>query len=101
MIHGRTTILQDIPPYCMLAENDYICGPNTVGLRRAGLESARRMAIRKAIKIYFFRKLNSKNAFAEIACGEETPEVAEFVNFIKNTKRGITSGLETAAEDND
>ena len=91
MIHGRTIIVQDIPPYCMLAENDYICGPNTVGLRRAGLEPARRMAIRRAIKIYFFRKLNSKNAFAEIAKEEATPEIDEFVSFIRATKRGITS----------
>ena len=101
MILGRTIIVQDIPPYCMLAENDYICGPNTVGLRRAGLDPARRMAIRRAIKIYFFRKLNSKNAFAEIAKEEATPETSEFVTFIQATRRGITSADSTLATDED
>ncbi len=101
MIHGRTTIVQDVPPFCMLADNDYICGPNTVGLRRAGLDPAGRMAIRHAIKVYFFKKLNSKNAFSEIASGDVTPEVEEFVDFIKNTKRGITSGRESAAAGNE
>ncbi len=92
MIHGRTTVLQDIPPYCMLAENDYICGPNTVGLRRAGLDAARRAAIRRAIKIYFFHGLNSKNAFAEITRETPTAEVGHFLDFIRGTSRGITSG---------
>jgi UDP-N-acetylglucosamine acyltransferase len=92
MIGGRTIITQDIPPYCMLAENNCICGPNTVGLRRAGLPPERRAAVRRAIKIYFFRGLNSKNAFAEIAKAEMTPEVEQFVGFIKQTSRGIMAG---------
>ncbi len=92
MVGGRTIITQDIPPYCMLAENNCICGPNTVGLRRAGLPPERRAAIRRAIKIYFFRGLNSKNAFAEIARQETTPEVAQFVEFIQGTSRGIMNG---------
>jgi len=98
MVHGRTTIIQDIPPFCMLAENDYICGPNTVGLRRAGLDAPRRAAIRRAIKIYFFHGLNSKNAFAEIARETPTPEVERFVSFIRATSRGITSA-DAAARD--
>lgn len=92
MTGGRTIVTQDIPPYCMLAENSCICGPNTVGLRRAGLSAERRVAIRQAIKIYFFKGLNSKNAFAEIAKIEATPEVISFVEFIQNTSRGIMAG---------
>jgi UDP-N-acetylglucosamine acyltransferase len=92
MIGGRTIITQDIPPYCMLAENNCICGPNTIGLRRAGLAPERRAAVRRAIKIYFFRGLNSKNAFLEIAKAEMTPEVLQFVTFIQQTSRGIMNG---------
>ena len=58
MIGARTIIRQDIPPFCMLAENECICGPNVVGLRRAGFDNARRFAIRKAVKTYFFKGLN-------------------------------------------
>ncbi|MFA7231235.1 MAG: acyl-ACP--UDP-N-acetylglucosamine O-acyltransferase [Victivallaceae bacterium] len=92
MIGGRTIITQDIPPFCMLAENEFICGPNTVGLRRAGFDSSRRAAIRKAIKIFFFHGLNSKNAFEEIAKEPSTPETEHFVNFIKASSRGMMSG---------
>ena len=49
MVGGRTIVRQDIPPFCMLAENECICGPNTIGLRRAGYESAQRMAIRLSL----------------------------------------------------
>lgn len=89
MVGARTIITQDIPPYCMLAENEYICGPNTVGLRRAGLDSSRRAAIRHAIKTYFFRGLNSKNALAEIRRSEMTAEVRHFSEFIARSERGI------------
>ncbi len=92
MIGGRNIVTQDIPPYCMLAENSCICGPNTVGLRRAGLSAERRAAIRTAIKIFFFKGLNSKNAFAEIAKLDATPEIALFTEFIQNSNRGIMSG---------
>ncbi len=93
MLGARTIVRQDIPPYCMLAENNCICGPNTVGLRRAGFDSVRRMAIRRAIKSYFFRKLNTGNALALIEKEGEVPEeVAHFVRFIRATERGIMPG---------
>jgi UDP-N-acetylglucosamine acyltransferase len=92
MIGGRTIVTQDIPPYCMLAENEFICGPNTVGLRRAGLSSERRAAIRSAIKTYFFYGLNTRNAFIEINKNEVTPEIQHFMEFIKASSRGIMSG---------
>lgn len=92
MLGGRTIVTQDIAPFSMLAENNFICGPNTIGLRRAGIDSAGRAAIRRAIKIFFFHKLSAPNAFAEILQQPPTPEVEHFIEFIKNTRRGMMSG---------
>lgn len=92
MIGGRTIVTQDVPPYCMLAENCRVCGPNVIGLRRAGYDAAARLAIRKAIKTYFFRGLNGGNALREIEAGEMTPEVRHFVEFIHASGRGIMAG---------
>ncbi|MCP3967483.1 MAG: acyl-ACP--UDP-N-acetylglucosamine O-acyltransferase [Lentisphaerae bacterium] len=92
MLGGRTIITQDVPPFCMLAENNCICGPNTIGLRRAGFDSAHRAIMRRAIKSYFFHGLNTKNAFKEILKEKKTPEVDHFMEFIKQTSRGIMSG---------
>ncbi|MBE6380461.1 MAG: acyl-ACP--UDP-N-acetylglucosamine O-acyltransferase [Lentisphaerae bacterium] len=92
MIGGRTILTQDVPPYCMLAENCRVCGPNVVGMRRAGLDSDARLAIRKAIKSYFFKDLNGSNALAEIEKDTLTPEVEHFVEFIRSSERGIMAG---------
>lgn len=92
MIGASATIVQDVPPYCLLTDNSYIFGPNTIGLRRAGLDPARRAALRTAIKTYFFQGLNTKNAIEKIESEDMTPEVRHFAEFIKATKRGIMPG---------
>lgn len=93
MIGAGCMISQDIPPYCMLRETNFICGPNTIGLRRAGFSNETRLAIRHAIKTYFFAGLNSKNALEQIEKeGDLRPEVQHFVDFIKASNRGIMPG---------
>lgn len=93
MIAPTCLISQDIPPFCMLRETNFITGPNTIGLRRAGFSNESRLAIRRAIKTFFFEGLNAKNALDEIEhSGNVLPEVHAFVNFIKESKRGIMPG---------
>ena len=93
MVGGRTIIRQDIPPYCMLAENEHICGPNVVGLRRNGFDSEQRAVIRHIIKDYFFRRLNAANALDKIEQEyPDSPEAHCFVDFIRRTERGIMPG---------
>lgn len=97
MIGGRTILPQDVPPYCMLAENCCVCGPNVIGMRRAGMESDTRLAIRKAIKSYFFKGLNGSNALSEIESEPMIGEVQHFVDFIRASERGIMAGASDLA----
>ncbi len=93
MVGGRTLVRQDVPPFCMLGEDNTVCGPNVVGLRRAGYDDARRLVIRKIIKHFFFRNLNSAQALARIA--EEFPgdaDAGRFTGFIKASTRGTMPG---------
>ncbi|HPO90487.1 MAG TPA: acyl-ACP--UDP-N-acetylglucosamine O-acyltransferase [Victivallales bacterium] len=92
MVTAGARIRQDVPPYCLLGENDYIYGPNIIGMRRAGFSQELRMDIRKAIKTYFFQDLNKSVALELILSGEHSPEVNHFVDFIKSSKRGIMPG---------
>ena len=93
MVGPGARVGQDIPPFCMLRETNVITGPNTIGLRRAGMSNEQRLAIRKAIRTVFFEGLNIKNALEEIERGANiTPEVKMFVNFIKESHRGIMPG---------
>ena len=93
MIGPTCLIGQDVPPFCMLRETNYICGPNTIGLRRANLSPNTRLAIRRAIKTFFFEGLNSPHALEQIAKNNnDCPEVEMFINFIKQSNRGIMPG---------
>jgi len=92
MVSGGEKVVQDVPPYCTM-QFDRIVGPNTIGLRRAGLSSESRQAVKSAIKIYFLKGLNRANALAEIR--EARPlvsEVSSLVNFLETTERGIVAG---------
>ena len=93
MIGGRTLVRQDVPDFCMLSEDNTVCGINTVGLRRAGFDDERRFRIKKIIKLFFFRGLNT--AQAQEAVAAEFPgdaDAAGFIDFIVNSKRGIMPG---------
>ena len=92
MVGVEAVVSQDIPPFCMLRETNYITCPNTIGLRRAGMSNEQRLAIRHAIRTYFFEGLNAKNALSKIEQEGMTPEVQTFVNFIKESHRGIMPG---------
>ena len=93
MVGPGAHVGQDIPPFCMLRESNVITGPNTIGLRRAGMSNEQRLAIRRAIRTFFFEVLNAKNALEQIERGENVlPEVHMFVNFIKESHRGIMPG---------
>ena len=93
MVGPGAHVGQDIPPFCMLRESNVITGPNTIGLRRAGMSNVQRLAIRRAIRTFFFEGLNAKNALEQIERGENVlPEVHMFVNFIKESHRGIMPG---------
>ena len=93
MVGPGAHVGHDIPPFCMFRESNVITGPNTIGLRRAGMSNEQRLAIRRAIRTFFFEGLNAKNALEQIERGENVlPEVHMFVNFIKESHRGIMPG---------
>ncbi len=103
MVGGGNGIGQDIPPFCML-QNEQVQGPNVLGLRRAGLSEQSRAAVRQAIKLYFLFGLSRMNAIEKIRAEvQDCPEVQEFIDFVLSTKRGISPGrrLKTHQDDDE
>lgn len=93
MIGGRTLVRQDVPPFCMLCEDNTVCGPNVIGLRRGGFDDRRRLNIRRIIKNFFFRGLNSARALERIAAElPGDPDAEAFRDFIIGSTRGIMPG---------
>lgn len=91
MISGGAMVTQDIPPYT-IAQGDRATtvGINIVGLKRRGFTEDAIRAIKQAYKIVFRSGLRLEDALARIE-GElgEGPELAVFVDFIRNSQRGI------------
>ncbi len=91
MISGGSMVNQDIPPYT-IAQGDRAktVGLNLIGLKRCGFSEGTIRGIKKAYRLVFRSGLNLEGALQKIAEDiERSPELDLFVNFIKDSQRGI------------
>jgi UDP-N-acetylglucosamine acyltransferase len=90
-IGGGSRIPQDVPPFLKVAGNPARpWGLNTVGLARRGYTAEQRGLLKKAYAILFRSGLNVTQALERIDAElPRTDEIALFVDFIRNSKRGI------------
>ncbi|MFT4650085.1 MAG: UDP-N-acetylglucosamine acyltransferase [Polaribacter sp.] len=86
-----SVVTQDIPPFCTAAGNRArTIGINKEGLRRKGFSADLIFALHKSYRALLKSKVAKATAYENLQplC-DEHPEVLEFVNFVKNSKRGI------------
>lgn len=99
MIAGGSQFNQDIPPFCLADQRNEVRGVNMVGMRRAGFSAATRAAIRAVYRRVFLSQRNRREVIAEIAAGENPPEVAVLLEFIRSSKRGVCRHKSRAVAD--
>ena len=91
MISGGAMVAQDIPPYTV-AQGDRakIMGLNLIGMQRRGFSEETIRGIKKAYRMIFRSGMRLEEAL-EMVVGELEPtvELDHFVNFIKESQRGI------------
>ena len=94
MISGGSVFSMDIPPYAIAeGRNGAIKAANTIGLKRRGFPRETIKTIRSMYKIFFKSGLNVSNALVRIENElEMIPEVREFVDFVRSSKRGVLHG---------
>ncbi|MDH3221396.1 MAG: acyl-ACP--UDP-N-acetylglucosamine O-acyltransferase [Gammaproteobacteria bacterium] len=88
-----SVVTQDIPPFSTAAGNRArVVGINKEGLRRRGFSADLIRALHKSFRELLKSKASRQDAFENLRplC-EKYPEVEEFVNFVRNSKRGIAS----------
>lgn len=91
MVSGGSMVAQDIPPYT-IAQGDRAktVGLNLVGLKRRGFSEQALRSIKQAYKIIFRSGLRQEEALQKIAAEVVSgPELDVFVEFIKNSQRGV------------
>jgi UDP-N-acetylglucosamine acyltransferase len=82
---------RDLPPFLIAQGHPArLVGPNVVGLRRAGVPPEAREAIKRAFKLLCLSGLALPAAIERIRAEvPPLPEIACFVSFLENSKRGI------------
>lgn len=93
-VGGGSRIPQDIPPYCKAAGNPpKLYGLNSVGLDRRGFSKETRQAIKQAYRLVFSPRLTVTQGLAKAEAEVvQLPEVRQFLQFIRDSDRGVTQG---------
>ncbi len=91
MIGGMSAVRQDVPPFGLaFGSPAELYTYNKVGLRRQGMDLASRNAIKQVYSIFLTSGLNATQALKAIEDEVEMlPAVQEFVDFVRNSKRGV------------
>jgi UDP-N-acetylglucosamine acyltransferase len=86
---GGTRLGKDVPPFFMAVATNLVSGVNRIGLRRAGIAQETRRAIRAAYDMVYRSELNVSQALENLRAKFSQPEIAELLEFISSSKRGI------------
>lgn len=90
MMGGCTALSKDCPPFMLIMGNPArVSGINIVGLRRRQFSAERRSAVKNAYKILYRSGKNVTQAMEELSAMVNNEDIAELVDFIKSSERGI------------
>lgn len=86
-----SVINKDVTPYTLVSGNyAKAISINKIGLKRSGMEEDSIKALHTAFRKLLYSKKNREEALREVSdLASEFPEVNRFVEFIKNSERGV------------
>ncbi len=92
MVSNNSAQLSDIPPYCISLQTAIVTQINNVGIRRSGMSREAINAVRQMFKLLMRDLAGIPLPRAVDRLSPELlayPEVREFVDFVKTTRRGV------------
>ncbi|MCC7375674.1 MAG: acyl-ACP--UDP-N-acetylglucosamine O-acyltransferase [Verrucomicrobiales bacterium] len=92
LMQGGAGISKDLPPFCIAWGDNGVCGLNTIGLRRAGVDAPARLELRRLYRAVFRSQRGLKNTLASIDALVASDWGRIFVDFIRASRRGIVIG---------
>jgi UDP-N-acetylglucosamine acyltransferase len=101
IMRGLSRAPRDVPPFVILDETSTVRALNRVGLRRAGFGPQQIRDLQKAFRHLFRTRRNLRLAVSELESGLLSPEAQHLVDFIKETRRGVSTAPRGARVDSD
>lgn len=89
MMQGGSAISKDLPPFCVARGDNGVCGLNTIGLRRAGIDSQSRLELRGLYRLLFRRSGKMSAAIQAARAKFSSLVCVEFLDFAESTRRGL------------
>jgi len=91
-VGGKSAVVKDVPPYVIAAgDRAQLHGLNSVGLRRQGFSEKTLTLLKKTYRIFFRIGLTLNEAIERVRAEvEQIPEVVTFIEFVKQSQRGVT-----------
>ncbi|MBI3551191.1 MAG: acyl-ACP--UDP-N-acetylglucosamine O-acyltransferase [Elusimicrobia bacterium] len=100
MLGGGSMLNKDVPHYCLCQGYPAtLRGLNTLGLRRAGFPREVLTAIKEAYKTLYHSGLRIEEAVAKLKTSHPCAQVAEMLDFIEGSKRGVMRPAAGVAEE--
>ncbi|MHC5113242.1 MAG: acyl-ACP--UDP-N-acetylglucosamine O-acyltransferase [Planctomycetota bacterium] len=91
MIAGLSGPTLDVPPFFMVTGINVCPAPNLVGARRSGMSREDIEDVRWVYRLLYRRGLSRNGALEAIRERADRPLVAEYIQFIESSERGIVS----------
>jgi len=88
-MQGGSAISKDLPPYTIARGDNSICGLNSVGLRRAGMNTADRLELKKLYHALFLAGLNLRSAVTKAIAQFSSIPARTLLDFVSASKRGV------------
>ncbi len=91
-VGGASAVSLDVPPFASVAGNRArFCGPNSVGLDRAGFPPATVEGLKRVFKTLFRKEHTLEEALAKVAAAPEAElgEVQRVMTFLRSSERGV------------
>jgi UDP-N-acetylglucosamine acyltransferase len=90
LLSGASASSKDVPPFWVMQEVNWVCGVNTVGMRRAGIPTPEIQAVRRAFGFIYADRLPIPAALVRMEAElGRFAAVRELVEFVRASKRGI------------
>lgn len=89
LMQGGAAISRDLPPYTVARGHNYICGLNTVGLRRAGFSAGERLELKKIYHQLFRSRGKHAEALALARENFHSAPARLLLDFVAAATRGL------------